>query len=132
MKIFISAEKSDLNPYENQDRTHFLLGWLHATGYNFKRVLGVYNGHHEQSFIIESTNDSDYLRLLSMSKKLEQESILRLDNDNKAYLVFTNDLSVEPLGRMIKVNETVAKMQSNYTWDKEANEYYVTNSFEVV
>lgn len=128
-KVIMSAERSNLDEHENDNRTRFLLGWLHCKGYSFKKVVGSYEGSQEISFLIDvDANTNDVGLLINMGERLEQDSVLLIDDQNQATLVFCKDKSELNLGTMIEVSEQVAKNQSNFTWDKELNKYYVTRT----
>lgn len=97
MKYIISAELSSLKASENKARTLILVREMLELGLDFVAVKGVYKGVAERSFVVfEHGMPTGWI--LDTMRKFGQESILAIESDNKATLVYA-DGSAECLGK---------------------------------
>ena len=122
----ISAERFTLTKGENQKRHQELLTQLKRDGFKTKVVEGVYHDTKEKSIlvILESkfvAVDLGYLK--NYGSMFDQESILFVDADRKAELIFPATNKAEKLGNFISVTKGVAIQCRNYTQD--GNDYYI-------
>jgi hypothetical protein len=89
----ISAELSDATAFGQRAATAELLGTLRALPYAFKSVVGVYKGTPEIAFLVVLPDNADGQRdalatLLRTARHHGQESILAVDRDRSARLIF--------------------------------------------
>jgi hypothetical protein len=94
-------------------------------GYEYKRQAldGCYKGTTEKSYILEVGNKT-LEQILEFSKVHNQESILYLDNQRIATLVYSMDNMVN-LGRFKGVSKGHALSKDAYTYSEELNQYYI-------
>lgn len=100
--ILMSAELSTLTSFENADRTESLRMLLTNKGYNITSVLGSYKGKLERSFLIDASEDI-VKPLQGVAGYFGQESILVVNEDQKANLIYSNG-KTEQIGTMSQVN----------------------------
>ena len=93
----ISAERFNKSVEDNNARTFGLVKEMLRLGLSFTAVKGVYKGTAEQSFIVDSLGMPDGWIMATM-RGLNQESILAVDQDNDASLVYA-DGDTEYLGK---------------------------------
>ena len=122
----ISAERFTLTDGENQKRHQELLAQLKRDGFKTKVVEGVYHGQVEKSILVLLESkfvavDLGYLK--NYGSMFDQESILFVDADRKAELIFPATNKAEKLGNFISVTKGVAIQCRNYTQD--GNDYYI-------
>ena len=99
---------------------------LHQAGLkanNYKRLQDMYKGIAENSYIVDMAH-IDLVIDLAIDHK--QESILLLDEDRNAKLVYLADMSEESLGQLVAVSETEALNQLAYTYNPETKQHYIT------
>lgn len=125
----LSAELSIYTPEVNATRTEQLRGQLEARDLDFAASSGAYNGTTEANFIVLSDDGSrEFELVLSLARRYGQQSVLHVDANRGATLVYTHtDLTRGsqrvPLGQYKRVSEYDAKRASGYT---ELNgNYYV-------
>ena len=122
----ISAERFTATMAENEKSHNELLTQLKRDGFKTKVVEGVYHDTKEKSIlvILESkfvAVDLGYLK--NYGSMFDQESILFVDADLKAELIFPATNKAEKLGNFISVTKGVAIQCRNYTQD--GNDYYI-------
>jgi hypothetical protein len=122
--LFLSAELSTLDSAENARRSTILLGILHVKGYNFKPLVGVYKGSREKSFAVE-VGVKEMKELIAIAKNLNQESVLIVDEKNKAVLNFLSDNSKQTIGKLKIATKEVAEKMENYSFDETSGKYFV-------
>jgi len=111
----ISAERFTATMAENEKSHNELLAQLKRDGFKTKVVEGVY---HDTNFIAV---DLGYLK--NYGSMFDQESILFVDADRKAELIFPALNKTEKLGNFISVTKGVAIQCRNYTQD--GNDFYI-------
>lgn len=100
--------------------------WLTSQGFFFNSIIGCYKGVKEESFKIKLNIETiDFALLLRKAQEYSQESILTLDNKNRAELVFVNDLKRQPLGIFHRVPKHVAETKDAYSFDPNTSSYYL-------
>lgn len=122
--LFLSAELSTLDSAENNRRSNILLGHLQQKGYNFKPLVGVYKGTKEKSFAVE-VDTRQLVDLLMVAKGFTQESVLIVDEKNKATLNFIGDKKKVKLGTFKIATKEVAEKHENYSFDPSTGRYFV-------
>lgn len=97
MHYIISAERYNLTVEENKARTLAFVQEMLDLGLTFVAVQGVYKGTSEQSFIVNAHGmPTGWIR--RKMRELDQESILVIEKDNSATLVYA-DGAAESLGK---------------------------------
>lgn len=125
--IIMSAELSTLSKEENIKRTKQLDHMLTVQGITHSKVLGMYNGYQETSFMVLITSSDVREFVINLGKFFEQESILDRDSENNAHLVFL-DNSRPPmnLGKLVQVSQSEAFTNGSYTYEPTKGQYYTT------
>jgi hypothetical protein len=93
-------------------------------GYDYERPAldGCYKGEVERSYILEV--DGNLFSILAFAKEYNQESILYLDNQRLATLIYSMDNMVS-LGLFKGVSEAHAKAKDAYTFNPLTLTYYI-------
>lgn len=121
MIIFISAEKSNKRPIENQTRTKALHSLLQARNYDFTDCLGVYQGHKELSFLVNIETKAELKSIHGIAKMFDQDCILVVDNHNEVAYLLNNNGSKQIIGKgLVEVNKD--NLIGDYT--KINNQYF--------
>jgi hypothetical protein len=91
------------------------------------QLLGSYKGKKNPSYLIEIESKQELRRVLDCAKEANQESVLFLDQDRNATLMFI-DMFVGDieLGRLVAVSEEEAKKEENWTFNPVTGVYYIT------
>jgi hypothetical protein len=114
-------EKEDNTAHQNT------LEALHLLNISYKEVQGCYKGMFEQSIKLEGSEGFDLALILA--DKNNQESILLVDVDNTASLLFLRDeqgdkvLREQVLGKWVKVSKDEA--MTHDAWSQFDGEYFV-------
>ena len=124
--VIISAERFTATKSENEKSHNELLAQLKRDGFKTKVVEGVYHDTSEKSIVVllESNFiavDLGYLK--NYGAMFDQESILFVDSERKAELIFPGLAKTEKLGNFISVTKGVAIQCRNYTQD--GNDFYI-------
>lgn len=120
--IILSGELSNQTKLENQSRTADLYKSLRSLNIPFKTVVGVYKGVKEESFVTTPRDASEFSTVLSLASHFDQESVLHLDSNRRAKLIFRGG-QVEHLGYFTSVPEKIARAQDAYTQD--GDDFYI-------
>lgn len=124
--FILSASDSSLETEVNQDRTTLLRKYLKERNVPFKELLGSYKGTQEHSFLVVDTIEN----VLQYAKRFAQESILAVDSDRQAELVFVPYFHVPytsevKLGTFQQVTREEARAQDAWTYDPTENKYWI-------
>tara|TARA_R110000765_G_scaffold412468_1_gene512120 strand:+ start:454 stop:879 length:426 start_codon:yes stop_codon:yes gene_type:complete len=124
--VIISAERFT-NTIEENKKNHLDL-WLQLKrdGFSIKEVEGVYQGTSEKSIIVILNKRWLAVELATFKNYaaiFDQESILFVDEERTASLIFTKGGLSEKLGKFIAVPKGIATQMSNYTFDGQ--DHYV-------
>lgn len=123
--VILSAETKTESTESNNRRTNNLEACLGDLNLAARRATGVYNGTQETSFVVLINDQTDIDTLKDFAfKSFGQESILHVDSNQEAVLIF-NDGKTEGLGRLEQVSKEIATGRDNYTIMGDS--YYVTN-----
>lgn len=106
MIILISAERSNLSSEVNQHNTESMRNILSSLGLYFESVKGMYKGTEEHSFMIFGIGYKMLERLVNLGAMYNQESILSIDLDRQARLVYLATDEVVHLGTFSEVSST--------------------------
>ena len=117
--VIVSAEKTTNTPAENDRQTMQLLDFLERTELEFTKVHGMYQGIREDSFLVILPDNENHARdhaiglLWDEAERLKQESILLVQSDGRARLIFADESQY--LGMWHNVSEVEAKAHGAYT-----------------
>jgi hypothetical protein len=94
-------------------------------GMTFEKVLGVYQGSEEISYIVSDLNLIRVGQVIGMAKTLDQDSILLRDNENNCHLKFFDGREIMPIGKMTEVLQSEALSSEAYTYSPRLKTYFV-------
>lgn len=124
--VIISAERSTNTIKENKKNHLDLWLQLKRDGFSIKEVKGVYKGTVEKSIIVILNQRWLAVELATFKNYaaiFDQESILFVDEERNASLIFPKQVEAEKLGKFIAVTKGIATQMSNYTFD--GKDHYV-------
>lgn len=110
--VFISAFTNNIEDYTMHSSMKHI---LNMNNLNFQVVNGVYKGQSELSFMVELTDKCNLDFFKTMGRLFQQESILYVNDDSDAYLVFTEDEASDKIGKMQIVSKEEAESNDAYT-----------------
>jgi hypothetical protein len=120
--VILSGEVYGLGELQNEQRTQNLQECLNDLNMDYKRVIGVYKGSVETSFIVLAPDLQHYYTLKDLAfKSFNQESILHQNSQGISCLIYT-DNRVEELGQLKQISEEKARSLDSYTMVD--NQYY--------
>lgn len=123
--VVISACR-DTNKLSNELYSNELEIDLIKLGLPYKKVEGCYKGILEISFYVETPNGlNDFVEIHDLARNYEQESVLNIDKNRKASLIFVNGGTSVSIGTFQQVSEYEAKQSGNYTYDPINKGYWV-------
>lgn len=123
--IIFSVNQKDNPKVINDSVKELAVNCLTKNNVDFKEIIGSYKGTKEPSFCVNDNPENREI-VLGLAKRHCQESILLIDSNLNASLLYTKDNSQEKLGKFIAVNETEAKKQDSWTLDPERNQFWTT------
>lgn len=104
MITLISAERSNKTKEQNEANTAALEYSLNNLGFYYEKVKGMYKGTSESRFMILGIqSDTDMAKIQGLADIFEQDSILNVDHNRNATLVY-KDKGSESIGRWTKVS----------------------------
>jgi hypothetical protein len=112
----ISAERAEHDAEVNAARTEWLR--MHLTDLRDLSALpaeGMYAGVAERSFMVAVPRDEELKVVIGLARVASQESILVLDEDRQARLVYMDGRPDVPLGIMREVSRARAIAAGAYT-----------------
>lgn len=114
----ISAARESLNDAEIASRTATLLEQVHGIGYAAALCKGHYGGVDEPCILVideEPGNLDCFTDMLRLARIYRQESVLAVDCNRAARLLFTDYSGPEALGLFVNVSQEEAKSAGDYT-----------------
>lgn len=126
--VVISAERVEYDPPVNEWRTASLEHQLQARDLHYAPVDGVYQGKHERSFIVFLPPDHaayTLTMLRQLGKRWGQESILHVDANRGAELLYLDGRDPIELGTWQTVTAADAANADGYTYSPDADAYYL-------
>lgn len=126
--VIISASKKGLDFHENQQRHLKLVQYANQVlGCPIKALKGVYKGESEPSLYVEFKTEANLERLKDYAMAMEQESILYLDSNRIASLIYTDNTDKhEMLGKFTATDSKGIEGLDCYSYDAQLNQYYIT------
>ena len=124
--VIISAERFTNTIEENEKNHNELLTQLKKDKFSIKEVEGVYQGTVEKSILVILNQRWLAVELATFKNYaaiFDQESILFVDEERNASLIFPKGGLSENLGKFIAVTKGIATQMSNYTFD--GKDHYV-------
>lgn len=86
--MVVSVDKAENSAALNEERQQLFELQLNARSLPFKKVIGVYNGDRETSYIVLNANEGDSDKILPLARRYGQESVLSVDFNRFATLLF--------------------------------------------
>ena len=128
--VVLSAERTEYTPEVNQWRTQSLESQLSARDLQFRPVLGVYKGHAEASFLVFLPPVPDHAAytltmLRQLGRRWGQESVLHVDANRLAVLLFTDNRAPIELGAWETVSPATAQNADGYTYSPDTDSFYI-------
>lgn len=96
--VVLSAEVSKLPQELNVRRTDHLKTTLDELLPDYTPVIGSYKGKTEKSFLVRIHDEDEYEQARYIAKEASQESILLVDDDLVAHLVYLDSGDIVPVG----------------------------------
>ena len=122
----LSASHEHFNVNDNVYRSNLLGRTLRAQGFATAVCEGAYKGVPERSILVideRPNTDECYNAVIRLANVYNQESVLTVDANRNAHLVFCDGRPPVRLGIFTCVSEEEAKAQDAYT--SRAGRYYV-------
>lgn len=92
-----------------------------------KAIQGYYLGDKENSLVVQFRTRDNYERLLEYATAMGQESVLHIDSNRLASLVYTDNTGkVEHLGKFKATNKQGIAGRDCYSYDAHLDQYYIT------
>lgn len=112
----LSAELNTLSDSENQNRTELLERMLIDLKFDYVVAEGCYKGDTEISFIVKTPDVTTFNVLYSIAKnQFDQESVLYVDGDSNAMLMYSENFGMESIGVYSQVNPKRIEELDAYT-----------------
>lgn len=102
MRVFISAERANLDSLTNKSNTVYLQWLLDQAGLAYDVVLGSYEGSEETAFQVHVEPDS-VSELVAIAKEFSQESIMTVDHLNRTNFIKVSNGFVTEGGLLRKI-----------------------------
>ena len=123
----LSGALSGFSAQENCDRTESLDRWLRAKSLATVQVNGRYKSNRERSIlVIDERPDNDFCEsaVMLLARQYDQESVLAVDANRQARLIYWDDGRFESVGqwRAVSAGEVTNKPDASYT--ERAGQYY--------
>lgn len=124
--FILSAARAEHNSIVNHARHETLMRQLQNCGHAVAQVNGCYKGEKEAAILVVDDRpynaicETDVLRL---ARAYGQESVLAVDANGRARLIYCDDGSFETIGTWRGTNEKIAK--SRDAWTERAGQYYI-------
>jgi hypothetical protein len=104
---------------ENEQSTSHTKKILEKSGIPYKILDGVYKGVSETSFLVNAKYEN---QVMELAKAAKQESVLFVDINRNAYLIYLDNNKTEKLGILTRVSEDKALTLDAYS--KDGDIYY--------
>jgi hypothetical protein len=122
--VFLSAQLKNLTPAINERRHETLITMLDDLKVPYSVTSGYYDGFTETSVMIrlEPYKGFDEAFFADIAcKNFSQESILYVDKENHARLIYED--RIEYLGEISRITQSQASKLDAFTWIPETNTY---------
>lgn len=132
--VIFSVDKADLSPEVNRERQNFVERQLAARNLPFKKVQGVYKGVRETAYKVSLYGQGVEDWILLLARRYGQESVLQVDFNRFAMLLFLHQGNGGPnvktfkgVGYWREITADEAANEDNFTQD--GDRYYSTRQF---
>lgn len=119
----VSGALPGLEDRENAARCETVQRWLESDGYATAVVRGCYQGAIEPAILVIDDRDDCRAAVLRVARQYAQDSILAVDANRAARLVYCETGERESLGQWQCVTEFEAKKRD--AWTSRAGFYYI-------
>ncbi len=122
----LSAARSDLDVHENAARSETLHAQLRAQGIAVAECTGCYHGTTESSLIVFDNTPGTLTvhdTVMRLARVYGQESVLAIDANRAASLIYCDDGRLESLGILVNVSRADAEQCD--AWTERAGQFYV-------
>ncbi len=126
----VSGALSVYNPRINADRTDSLERWLRAEGFATVQVQGCYEGEREPSILVvddRAYNDVCEQAVLRLARQYDQKSILAVDANRQARLIFCAFGNFKAIGRWRAVHPDQVMDNPDASYTERAGQYYTVS-----
>ena len=120
--VIISAELTKCTDKTNKHNTDILETLIVKHGLSYKHLVGSYKGIREASFLVEY--DTQLPLILDWAEKLEQESVLLLDEDRNAQLFDFKDQQGVIIGKLQAITSKQAIKLENFSYCPLNNQFF--------
>ena len=123
----VSGALSVYNPRMNADRTDSLERWLRAKGFATVQVNGCYEGEREPAILVVDDwpgNELCESAVMRLARQYDQESILAVDSNRQARLIFCEFENTKAIGRWHAVNADTVMSNPSASYTERAGQYY--------
>ena len=130
----VSAYRTDVPTSLNQWNHALLLERLRGCGIHCVECDGMYDGVQEKSVLVELRPPLDWGRVIQAGYAFSQESVLYIDKDRQATLVFLSQADAPrlsaierevPLGELVAVSPTKAQTLNAWTKTNDGQYYAI-------
>ena len=126
----VSGALSVYSPRINADRTNSLERWLRAEGFATVQVKGCYQGNREPAILVlddRADNDVCEQAVLRLARQYDQKSVLAVDANRQARLIFCHFGNSRPIGqwRAVSAGHVMDNPSASYT--ERAGQYYTVS-----
>lgn len=126
----MSAEKADMTPAQNADRTRALQAYLYKGGFQHAPTMGSFEGKTENSFAVQTDTPQKKIAMEHLGNIFNQDSVIHVDGDSNAEYrdLAANRMpgaAASPMGKMTMTDPDTARAQPGWTQDGDGNHYIV-------
>ena len=123
----VSGALSVYSPRINADRTDSLERWLRAEGLATVQVNGCYEGKREPAILVLDDRPINFCcekAVMRLARQYDQESILAVDANRQARLIYCAFGNSKAIGRWRAVSADYAMDNPSASYTERAGQYY--------
>lgn len=123
----VSGALAACDPQANKDRTDSLERWLRAEGFATVQVNGCYKGKREPAILVlddRPGNDLCESAVIRLARQYDQESVLAVDSNRQARLIYCDGGHFETIGRWHAVGADTVINNPSASYTERAGQYY--------
>lgn len=121
--VIFSVDRSERSEAANAHARKIAEHDMRSLGIHFEKVLGVYQGQEEYSYIVTQMDKVGLIR--GMAKEFDQECIMTRDNENKCNLIYFDGRPPLYLGKLKQVSQAEALANDAYTYSPSLKNYFM-------
>lgn len=111
--VLVTSYQSDIDDSDNMVQFSGVVGTLKALGIEYASCLGMYQGEKESSIAL----DIKHIDLAKgMAKQFYQDSILVVNKDKRASLLYTDDQRSEEIGKWLVI-DSAGQVDRDHTYE---------------